>query len=195
MGFHRPLYRKKHIDLGYRWPGQKKDVHLGLWYDKFCDRWTMEEDDEGLWVLEEGKKQSWMETVTVEPKDENGQMQKEVGNPSRIQEAVQRMQRLVEARSGCFIPMKTESRFVTGLGRSHPVENGFAWHPTLGTPYLPGSSVKGMVRAWANETGNASLAHRLLGPEPKAEGSEKGLGNGFSSMPFPKERFNWKWIS
>ena len=44
---------------------------------------------------------------------------------------------------------KLKSNFVTGLGREHPVENGFAWHHTLGTPYLPGSSVKGMVRAWA----------------------------------------------
>src|ERR1035441_6966625 len=30
-------------------------------------------------------------------------------------------------------------------GRSHPVENGFVWHPTLGVPYLPGSSIKGLI--------------------------------------------------
>ena len=29
------------------------------------------------------------------------------------------------------------------------MENGFAWHPTLGTPYLPGSSVKGLTKSWA----------------------------------------------
>ncbi len=38
---------------------------------------------------------------------------------------------------------------MTGLGRGHPIENGFAWHPTLGTAFLPGSSIKGLVRAWA----------------------------------------------
>ena len=47
----------------------------------------------------------------------------------------------------------TDGRFVTGTGRSHSVENGFAWHPTLGTPYLSGSSVKGMIRARAQEAG------------------------------------------
>ena len=60
-----------------------------------------------------------------------------------------RLMRLIEKRSGHAAVFVTESRFVTGLGRSHPVENGFAWHPTLGTPYLPGSSIKGLVRAWA----------------------------------------------
>jgi CRISPR-associated protein Cmr6 len=34
------------------------------------------------------------------------------------------------------------------LGNPHPVEKGFLWHPTLGTPSLPGSGVKGLVRAW-----------------------------------------------
>jgi len=44
---------------------------------------------------------------------------------------------------------RAASRFATGLGREHPIENGFAWHPALGTPFLSGSSVKGLVRAWA----------------------------------------------
>ncbi|MDQ7002600.1 MAG: type III-B CRISPR module RAMP protein Cmr6, partial [Ghiorsea sp.] len=38
--------------------------------------------------------------------------------------------------------------FVTGMGNNHPIENGFAWHPSLGVPYLTGAAVKGMVRAW-----------------------------------------------
>jgi len=58
---------------------------------------------------------------------------------------------LVARLSGKYFVFKSTSRFVTGLGRSHPIENGFAWHPTLGTPYLPGSSIKGMVRAWARK--------------------------------------------
>jgi CRISPR-associated protein Cmr6 len=37
----------------------------------------------------------------------------------------------------------------TGLGMEHPVENGFAFATPYGLPYLPGSSVKGVVRSTA----------------------------------------------
>jgi len=55
---------------------------------------------------------------------------------------------MTAAFGGLAIELTTESPFVTGLGRSHPVENGFAWHHTLGVPYLAGSSIKGLVRSW-----------------------------------------------
>lgn len=42
-------------------------------------------------------------------------------------------------------------RFVTGLGIRNAVENGFAWHPSLGVPYLPGSGIKGATLAWARD--------------------------------------------
>ncbi|HET9626207.1 MAG TPA: type III-B CRISPR module RAMP protein Cmr6 [Kofleriaceae bacterium] len=82
-----------------------------------------------------------------------------------LAEAATRALRCTVACGGQARVLVTESRFVTGLGRSHPVENGFAWHPTLGVPYLPGSSIKGMVRAWAEREAppNAELAH-LFGP-------------------------------
>lgn len=84
-------------------------------------------------------KLDWIKEVTKTP----------IGNREEIEECVLRMVRLVASRGGRFAVFKNVSRFVTGLGRSHPVENGFAWHPTLGTPYFPGSSVKGLVIAWA----------------------------------------------
>ena len=84
-------------------------------------------------------KLDWINEVTESP----------VGNPDEIDECGLRMLRMVESRDGRFWIFRTASRFVSGVGRSHPVENGFAWHPTLGTPYLPGSSVKGLVTAWA----------------------------------------------
>ncbi len=34
------------------------------------------------------------------------------------------------------------------MGLPHPVENGMSWHHTLGVPYLAGSSIKGLLRAW-----------------------------------------------
>jgi CRISPR-associated protein Cmr6 len=38
------------------------------------------------------------------------------------------------------------SPFSTGLGLEHPLENGFAFLSPYGLPYLPGSSVKGVLR-------------------------------------------------
>lgn len=41
--------------------------------------------------------------------------------------------------------------FATGLGNEHPTENGFAFLWPYGLPYLPGSGVKGVLRATARE--------------------------------------------
>jgi len=40
---------------------------------------------------------------------------------------------------------------VTGMGMEHPLENGFAFLDPYGVPYLPGSSVKGVLRRAAEE--------------------------------------------
>ena len=109
-------------------------------------------------------KLDWIRTLTTG----------KVGVARQIDEYASRLARMVERRGGRFAVFTTESRFVTGLGRSHPVENGFAWHPTLGTPYLPGSSVKGLVRAWARLDAAASPAcdviEHLLGAPGMAGG-------------------------
>jgi len=39
----------------------------------------------------------------------------------------------------------------TGLGMEHPIENGFAFLDPYGLPYLPGSSIKGVLRRAAEE--------------------------------------------
>jgi CRISPR-associated protein Cmr6 len=129
--------------------------HAGLWYDKFCDRWR---DDLGGWSMSAGDggepKAAWIAEITGHPVGADGE---------RLPEYARRMVRLATAREGWVEVFTAQERFVTGLGRSHPVENGFAWHPTLGTPFLPGSSLKGLTRAWAEEQGRADDADRLLG--------------------------------
>jgi len=42
-------------------------------------------------------------------------------------------------------------RFVSGLGASSPLEVNLVLHPILGFPYIPGSSIKGVVRAYAEQ--------------------------------------------
>jgi CRISPR-associated protein Cmr6 len=134
--------------------------HAGLWYDKFCDQWRQEE--EGRWTLAADKqgqpKLEWIRSVT---------RRRPVGAPGALEEAARRVLRLVRARGGRYGIFVSAGRFVTGLGRSHPVENGFAWHPTLGTPFLPGSSVKGLVRAWVEEE-RPEEAEALFGSPERA---------------------------
>ena len=142
-------------------PRRGADGHAGLWFDKFCDQWRV--DGYG-WSMTsssaDGKnnpKLSWINTL----------MSGKIGRAEQIRQSALRLAALVESRGGRWEVLTTESRFVTGLGRSHPIENGFAWHPTLGTPYLPGSSIKGMVRAWtrldADPKPDRQTIERLLG--------------------------------
>lgn len=136
-------------------PGQYG--HHGLWYDKFCDRWS------DAWTMKaEGNgnpKLAWINTVTTGT----------VGSPETLRRYAQRMYDLATTRGGAALVAKAQSRFVTGLGRSHPVANGFAWHPTLGTPYLAGSSVKGLTHAWALESKqDKDEVTRMFGDRDKA---------------------------
>lgn len=141
-------------------PRFEANGHAGLWFDKFCNQWFVEG---ATWSMSSrssdtgGPKLKWINTLAG----------KSVGVHDQIKECASRVVRLVESRGGICTVFTTESRFVTGLGRSHPVENGFAWHPTLGTPYLPGSSVKGMVRAWAEQETD---------PRPGSEELDRLLG-------------------
>jgi len=152
-----PLYK----DAVRHSAGRPPQGHAGLWFDKFCDRWRVDGESWSMASGQDGEgggpKLEWIKTLTSN----------RVGVQEDLAGYASRLARLVERRRGRYGVFVAESRFVTGLGRSHPVENGFAWHPTLGTPYLPGSSVKGMVRAWAklNATPPVSreTVHRLFG--------------------------------
>ncbi len=52
---------------------------------------------------------------------------------------------------------ETLSPFATGLGNEHPLENGFSFLEPYGLPYLPGSSVKGVLRRAAEELVDENL--------------------------------------
>ncbi|GAB6175576.1 hypothetical protein JCM16814_04670 [Desulfobaculum senezii] len=72
----------------------------------------------------------------------------------------------------------TTSRFVTGMGLPHPKENGFSWMRPYGVPYIPGSSLKGMLRAWLESDWCDWGCHRDTRDsdetkDPKAEEKER----------------------
>lgn len=64
---------------------------------------------------------------------------------------LERLDRQVKALGGVTLEAETSGRFVSGLAGAHPFETGFVWHRVLGVPYLPGSGVKGAVRAWTEQ--------------------------------------------
>ena len=121
-----PLYDG--IDVPLKKP---EEAHSGLWFDRFFNRYDTN------WELGETAKTEWINLV-------KGQ----VGQSDQLKNFIKRQYGLVKHLQGSSQRYKTDWHFVTGMGNSHPVENGFSWHPTLGVPYIAGSAVKGLVRAW-----------------------------------------------
>lgn len=137
--------------------------NAGLWYDKFCDRWK---PDWTGFAGDSGKRDWIAQIANVGA----GSTPKTVGDSALINEAAARLDALVKARDGSSFRRTTAWRFVTGLGRSHPIENGFAWHQTLGTPYLAGPGLKGLARAYARDWDCVpeKSVLRIFGPKPEA---------------------------
>jgi CRISPR-associated protein Cmr6 len=116
--------------------------HGGLWFERFFDAY----DDN--WALKQGERSDgkdrrgeWLQRLV------NGGAGR-AGNEAVLRDRALRRCELTEALGGQWRLFNTDFRFLTGLGYPHPVENGLAWHPTLGVPYLAGAAVKGMVRAF-----------------------------------------------
>ncbi len=57
--------------------------------------------------------------------------------------------------------------FTTGLGNEHPLENGFAFLNPYGLPYLPGSSIKGVMRQAARELASGDWGEHPDWPQQK----------------------------
>lgn len=78
--------------------------------------------------------------------------------------------------------MTLQSRLVAGLGYDGPLEVGFSLHPLYGFPYLPGSSIKGLVRSYvrevvvAEERATPEDLHRLFGNPPEATAQDEQRG-------------------
>lgn len=134
-------------------------AHAGLLFDKFADAWW--HDREWVFAFDKGdrsrkdrdkaehqKESHWVKSVFPGRYAASAQS---LGESRLLTEACARQRKLVEKLGGKVVSLTNTDRFVTGMGREHPLENGFAWHHTLGVPYLPGSSLKGMLRAWLRE--------------------------------------------
>lgn len=120
--------------------------NAGLRFDKFFDQW-----DASGFKIPDGAKFDWVQKFTRAP----------IGAKDQLDEHAGRTRNLAKTLQGAKFTAKTEGRLVAGTGRSHPIEVGFAWHHTLGVPYIPGSGLKGIVKTWAEEWENRKLEDLL----------------------------------
>lgn len=72
--------------------------------------------------------------------------------------------------SGLF---QLESALALGLGAEHPLENSLTFDPLLGVPFIPGSAVKGLLRAQARALDlKAEVLDQLFGPDRQEDDEE-----------------------
>ncbi|MFM2319176.1 MAG: hypothetical protein RLZZ215_1797 [Pseudomonadota bacterium] len=178
----RPLYQEAE-----KYPEKAKNFNKGLWFERFFNKydeyWNIQKEIKD--IQEEGKK-AWISQIT----------NSDCGDQDNLDIAINQQKSLCRSLGGEVKAFKAEWHFATGLGNAHPVENGFAWHPTLGTPYLSGASVKGLVRAyietWAGleKAEIREVCRRWFGSEsknPKEQDkdnpSEAGTYIFFDAMP------------
>lgn len=139
-------------------------ANLGLVFDKCGDAWTWTNKNNRVLEFnppptqEEQSHRNWLaEFENFANKPPNAE--RSIG----LRSACDRQRSMINRLGGRVFYVRNESRFVTGMGRQHPLENGFSWHHTLGMPYLAGSGLKGMFRAWLRECGLDDEDTKMVG--------------------------------
>ncbi len=125
-----PDYLKAHLNYQNIAPGHIFSLYFKIWRDN----WSK---------LDDGKESALTPLKILS-----------AGSHQHLKQLQQRQQynaAKLQQDSLLYQPAIGTSPFVTGLGNEHPLENGFAFLNPYGLPYLPGSSIKGVLRAAAEE--------------------------------------------
>lgn len=101
----------------------------GLIFERFAPDWQFDKEE---------AKQEGLRAVATKYKVDS----------KTLEACLKRWQAIVKHTHAQSFGMKTDWRFIPGLGRKGPLEVGFTFH-RHGFPVLPGSSVKGIARAGA----------------------------------------------
>lgn len=152
-------------------PGQSQSTNVGLWFTRFYSGFEVD------WTVADESKRTWInQAVGLSP----------CGEAQQIQHLLQRQLALCVALGGQTTALETEGNFVTGTGLSHPVENGFTFHPVLGTPYLPAAGVKGLLRGWVevwmshpSEADKRALIARWFGTSKGGDQDDKSSSSAY----------------
>jgi CRISPR type III-B/RAMP module RAMP protein Cmr6 len=163
--------------------------HPGLVFDKFIDTWLIEPNGSCRDQKPSSEKNAGPKAKAGSKRaffDERAQADRTYLS-APLTEAIERHSALVTALDGKTETLKTAWRFASGLGSGHPFETGFIWHRTLGVPYLSGSSVKGLIRAWAKPVAEGGWGQGDWNEVKRLFGDSKDLGTGalivFDAIP------------
>lgn len=167
-----PIYDRKNTEETVKkYLKTPRSINVGLAYDKFPDIWNKKGDG-------------------IERENElNGffsEIKKLMGDCTEVEILLDdfhnRMTNLINALGGISLTLTTNWRFLTGIGNPHPSEIGFKWDRNLGVPYLPGSSIKGAVRAWMKVNSKEEAVRSILGS------LESGAGNVIFLDAYPSKK-------
>lgn len=122
-----------------------------LVFDRGFDQWTQRWE-----VIKAGKdvtegRQHFLAEFAERSRDPS------VFKSSEYEHRQERRAGLLERLGARTVCARTEARLVMGLGLSHPTETGLLLDRLTGSPYLPGTSIKGLLRAAARWVGEGEL--------------------------------------
>ena len=164
-----PLYQGLHA------PDRPKpaEMHMGLWFERYFDGYAPDFSE-----VDTDARSTWLRALKTP----------QLGHRPSLHDKAAKMAQLAQAQGGQARLYHFKGNFVTGTGNAHPLENGFTWHPTLGMPYLPGSAVKGLVRALVETAyegaDKAEVLRRWFGTEEKGDVAEaSGCFIFFDALP------------
>jgi len=130
---------------------------FGLYFPIWNDRWEM---------IKDGKTKAAANVLSLQPDDKI-----RMASLAKRQQA----QALALGDAAHSEYAVATAPFVTGMGYEHPLENGFAFLNPYGLPYLPGSSIKGVLRRAAEELRvDVGVVDEMFGSSA-AEGSQGAL--------------------
>lgn len=156
-----PLYQGLHAPSR----PQPATMHMGLWFERYFNGYAPDFGE-----VDKDARGEWLRALKTQ----------HLGNKAALQDKTTKLQQLAVAQGGQARAYHCAGSFVTGLGNPHPLKNGFLWHPTLGMPYLPGSAVKGLVRALVETAyhgdDKGAVLKRWFGTEQKGDVAEASGG-------------------
>lgn len=140
-------------------PGFYAELSPGLAFYTFFPIWTER------WELDGHGKSSALQRVIGYSKAACEQTEALINRQKSLINTLESSHRL-------SITATSTSPFMTGTGMEHPLENGFAFLNPYGLPYLPGSSIKGVLRNTA----------RLLAEDAFGEGRQGWTGPAIEAL-------------
>ncbi|MFQ5660349.1 MAG: type III-B CRISPR module RAMP protein Cmr6 [Gammaproteobacteria bacterium] len=136
-----PAYLGKQFDTAP--PGHRFSLYFPVWNPE-------------SWEIEKTKKAEALKKTLNLPPASRTQIRAQI-------DALRKRQRSLlfhlDENSRFIMQAVATAPLVTGMGMEHPLENGFAFLNPYGVPYLPGSSIKGVLRRAAEELVESDNEH------------------------------------